>query len=170
MWVPEHPRSHFPEWDLCSPSPAQSSMKKSSMIWKLLLTTTLLEIHMPVSTLITEKSCCKEARLTLFNPKFPPNHWITESAVSRTTLDMFHVICFGRCCPRMFSIGCHQEMFDPTWRQIKAPPQAWNSQYWVLQVSLNLIRPQRQQRHRWKQDPACQLPKGHPPANSWSVV
>lgn len=61
----------------------------------------------------SEKSCSKEAGLTLLNPKFPPNHLITESVVSWTILDKFHVIHTEKYCAEMFSISCHQEMFDP---------------------------------------------------------
>lgn len=79
-------------------------------------------------------------------PPISPNHLIMEPVVSCTILVVFHVTRFGKHCPRMFSIHCHEEMSDPTWRQVRAPPQAWNSQYWVLQVSCNLVIPQRWQR------------------------
>lgn len=83
------------------------------MIWKMLRIADPLGDLMLEHDKSSEKSCSKGAGLTLLNPKFPPNHLITESVVSWTILDMFHVIHTGKCYAAMLSVGSNQEMFDP---------------------------------------------------------
>lgn len=51
------------------------------MIWKMFLIADPLGDVMLEHDKGSEKSCSK-ASLTLLNPKFPPNHLITESVVS----------------------------------------------------------------------------------------